>query len=65
MTAFEEAGRSEGNSGEANLVNPTTVDQAKVILSVSTRDIVGQRNLWGPAVICIAGWLRAFLASTH
>lgn len=48
MPAFEEAGRSGGNSGGANLVNPTTMDQAKVILNVSTRDIVGQINLsWG------------------
>lgn len=65
MTALEEAERSGGNSGEANLGNPATVDQGKVILNVSTRD-VGQKNLsLGRGKICIAGWLRAFLASTH
>lgn len=29
--SFEEVGRSRGNSGEVNLVNPTLVDQAEII----------------------------------
>lgn len=45
MTSFEKVGRSGGDSGKANLVNPVTVEQAKVVLTLSTTDISGQISL--------------------
>lgn len=45
MTALEEVGRSGGNSREANVVTPTAVDEAKVILNLTITDILGQINL--------------------